>query len=490
MRGRGQGPRRHLLAQARGNVLKLPTVDDAANPVEWIVSVAMLSEGWDVKNVFQIYPHEKRAFNSKLLVAQVLGRGLRRPAGIHAEPRVFVFNHQRWAPEVEDLVAEVLDQETTIAQRPTRRPPGRALRASPPDLQGVPTGIKAKEVEKPRDIKTLNLRPQRDAPETTEFVSVSDSEQRVVLTTLVRERYYPLAEVVADVRARMLLHDKLTGGDLAKAYPKARVEQLIRDALKRLKLKGTAVSQENRQLIMSAFGSLRQKTMRAGAEWAQEPDGLNDELDRRDGAGPRAHQRPDLLRRPVLRRAIRQARHARRRRGAQASRGHRGPHASLPGRQQLPLQVPGERRPDLPRARAGVRRAAAVRRERRGAQSLGQGAGRRLLRHRVRLPAGRQRALQARRVQPRLLPAAREPPTRSSSSRSRLMTTSPTSTGASSPTPPPTSTKVNELLRRKRTKRRYQFHFLSPSDYDDFFAGLRDGTLKGWVSALQAALNS
>ena len=44
------------------------------NPVEWIVSVAMFSEGWDVKNVFQIYPHEKRAFNSKLLIAQVLGR--------------------------------------------------------------------------------------------------------------------------------------------------------------------------------------------------------------------------------------------------------------------------------------------------------------------------------------------------------------------------------------------------------------------------------
>jgi hypothetical protein len=72
----------------------------------------------------------------------------------------------------------------------------------------------------------------------------------------------------------MLLHDKLTGGDLAEAYPKKRVQELIRDALKRLKLKGTAVSQENRQLIMSAFGSLRQRTMRAGAEWAQEPDGL------------------------------------------------------------------------------------------------------------------------------------------------------------------------------------------------------------------------
>jgi len=36
--------------------------------------------------------------------------------------------------------------------------------------------------------------------------------------------------------------------------------------------------------------------------------------------------------------------------------------------------------------------------------------------------------------------------------------------------------------------RRYQFHFLSPVDYDDFFAGLRDDKLDGLVSTLQAAL--
>jgi len=49
--------------------------------VEWIVSVSMLNEGWDVKRVFQIVPHEEKAFNSKLLIAQVLGRGLRVPNG-------------------------------------------------------------------------------------------------------------------------------------------------------------------------------------------------------------------------------------------------------------------------------------------------------------------------------------------------------------------------------------------------------------------------
>lgn len=50
--------------------------------------------------------------------------------------------------------------------------------------------------------------------------------------------------------------------------------------------------------------------------------------------------------------------------------------------------------------------------------------------------------------------------------------------------------KLNELLKAKGNKRRYQFHFVSPVDYVDFFAGLRDGTLKGFVSTLHAGLSS
>ena len=61
--------------------MKLKKVNQKGNPVEFIFSVSMLTEGWDVKRVFQIVPDEERAFNSKLLIAQVLGRGLRIPDG-------------------------------------------------------------------------------------------------------------------------------------------------------------------------------------------------------------------------------------------------------------------------------------------------------------------------------------------------------------------------------------------------------------------------
>jgi type III restriction enzyme len=98
------------------DVRRLPYVDGPTNRVEWIVSVSMLNEGWDVKRVFQIVPHEERAFNSKLLIAQVLGRGLRVPEGwVGDQPEVTVFNHDRWAPRIRHLVNEVLEIEKRIS---------------------------------------------------------------------------------------------------------------------------------------------------------------------------------------------------------------------------------------------------------------------------------------------------------------------------------------------------------------------------------------
>lgn len=41
----------------------LYTIDNEDNTYEWIVSVSMLTEGWDVKNVFQIVPMEEKAFS-------------------------------------------------------------------------------------------------------------------------------------------------------------------------------------------------------------------------------------------------------------------------------------------------------------------------------------------------------------------------------------------------------------------------------------------
>lgn len=111
----------HSNSSTAGDRLKLRTVDNQDSKVEWIFSVSMLTEGWDVKRVFQIVPDQERAFNSKLLIAQVLGRGLRIPTdwnyAEYGQPKVTIFNHAKWASGVERLVNEVLEIEKRISTK-------------------------------------------------------------------------------------------------------------------------------------------------------------------------------------------------------------------------------------------------------------------------------------------------------------------------------------------------------------------------------------
>lgn len=93
-----------------------------ANKVEWIISVSMLSEGWDCKNVFLIVPHQERAFNSKLLISQVVGRGLRRVPELDDKyQEVIVLNHKKWGDEnINLLVNDVVDTTTRFEVKPTK----------------------------------------------------------------------------------------------------------------------------------------------------------------------------------------------------------------------------------------------------------------------------------------------------------------------------------------------------------------------------------
>ncbi|MDY5669407.1 MAG: DEAD/DEAH box helicase family protein [Bacilli bacterium] len=61
------------------NVQLLLNVEKAENPVEIVVHVNMLKEGWDVNNLYTIVP--LRSAYSRTLVEQTIGRGLRLPYG-------------------------------------------------------------------------------------------------------------------------------------------------------------------------------------------------------------------------------------------------------------------------------------------------------------------------------------------------------------------------------------------------------------------------
>ena len=61
------------------NIQKLLTIEQNTNPVEIVLHVYKLKEGWDVNNLFTIIPFN--AAKSDILALQTIGRGLRLPFG-------------------------------------------------------------------------------------------------------------------------------------------------------------------------------------------------------------------------------------------------------------------------------------------------------------------------------------------------------------------------------------------------------------------------
>jgi type III restriction enzyme len=85
-------------------VQQLLSVEDPNNPTEIVVHVNMLKEGWDVTNLYTIVP--LRAANSKTLVEQSIGRGLRLPygkrTGVVPIDRLTIVSHERFQEIVDE----------------------------------------------------------------------------------------------------------------------------------------------------------------------------------------------------------------------------------------------------------------------------------------------------------------------------------------------------------------------------------------------------
>jgi type III restriction enzyme len=85
-------------------VEKLLTVEQNENPVEIVIHVNMLKEGWDVTNLYTIIP--LRAANARTLIEQSIGRGLRLPygkrTGVTAVDRLNIVAHDRFQEIVDE----------------------------------------------------------------------------------------------------------------------------------------------------------------------------------------------------------------------------------------------------------------------------------------------------------------------------------------------------------------------------------------------------
>jgi len=240
---------------------RLSDIDNSENKIEWIFSVSMLTEGWDVKRVFQIVPHEERAFNSKLLISQVMGRGLRIPekwplsAG---QPKVIVFNHEAWAGAVEGIVNDVLEFEKRVICRNLPdseynfellnveydpRPKTKTIKKKPVDnlfLKGYVRLATAQEQEE-KYVEFNDLISSRSTGEKWQ--------------TTLKNKTYSIEEMA------QAMFDRLGEADEARAYQIEYTIVKLKEIISRsLEESGSSVvTDESRQRLLHALNTIRQK---------------------------------------------------------------------------------------------------------------------------------------------------------------------------------------------------------------------------------------
>jgi type III restriction enzyme len=245
----------------------LPSIDDKANPYEWIVSVSMLTEGWDVKNVFQIVPMEERAFNSKLLIAQVLGRGLRIP-NEYQNAKVTVYNHDSWSAKIKNLVNEILEYEFKLLSTAIESGDRAAyhFKLFNIEYERTETLVPTRETEVFRYEKEL-IKLQSQTPEFNTYTEFENFKGEIITRNFkVRKDTESVSSVVNKVfeefRSRKYegVALKLKDGQYTtNEIPKETIERLIRNSMAEAKIDGDELTKVNKQSILSAFATLLRK---------------------------------------------------------------------------------------------------------------------------------------------------------------------------------------------------------------------------------------
>lgn len=196
-------------------VEKLLTVERNDNPVEIVIHVNMLKEGWDVTNLYTIIP--LRAANARTLIEQSIGRGLRLPygkrTGVTAVDRLNIVAHDRFQEIVDEannpnspirlkqLILEEADfqrKTKTVVSSPTILT-GLGLQTAQADGSTTPSGTPAPApvFTDPAEVRVAQLayeafRKLSRQPEkvpSTSFLSRPEIQEKVLKE--VRSQYQP-----------------------------------------------------------------------------------------------------------------------------------------------------------------------------------------------------------------------------------------------------------------------------------------------------------
>lgn len=229
-------------------------INKPGGKVEFIFAVNKLSEGWDVDNVFQIVPMEEKVFNSKLLISQVIGRGLRVPRKVSQAdialnyPMVTVTNHEKFASHIKEIFDQVTECDTNITSKIFD---GERSKHNF-DIINVNYISTDKIIDKENSEtsinRTLKLNPQSDKLNLkVEYLHGTKSLQ-------LTKEFFTVDEIVSQVHGKYkrLMFEGIDEnvGDLPD---KARIEEIIKEAMQEAKIKDNKISNENKKSIELFF---------------------------------------------------------------------------------------------------------------------------------------------------------------------------------------------------------------------------------------------
>jgi type III restriction enzyme len=199
----------------------------------------------------------------------VLGRGLRRPDGWQGEdPIVSVFNHDAWSGRIKHLVNEILEVERRLTSRVDPDSPFNF------DLHNLNYDRMedTSEYTKKGEYRLLEegfveLPTQVEAEDVTVEFERAVSGERVRFKTRIEHKTWIVEQVAEQMFQRLKSIDEESKDaddatdrtHYAKKYPLEKCEAIVRESLKRARIRGDRITDENRQKFLQALGTLRRK---------------------------------------------------------------------------------------------------------------------------------------------------------------------------------------------------------------------------------------
>ena len=253
-------------AEHEKNLEILKHVWEKSNPIEWICSVAMLTEGWDVPNVFQIVPSEERAFNSKLLISQVIWRGLRIPQEYKWENiAVTVLNHTKFKDNIIHLVDEILEKDQKISAYPVESKKEYSFLVYNLEYdESQITQAKSDDYKAPVFWDSFTLFSDDEEQEYTitygTLGTTEENEKKVILRKDVKTIEEVTLEIYNKIQAWCTeLQDDIDSSELEKleAFDKVFIRSHIQKILDKKGLDNQKISKENAQRILQWFGIIK-----------------------------------------------------------------------------------------------------------------------------------------------------------------------------------------------------------------------------------------